>query len=169
MFFFLHITTKDFRQVASASRPTHAPTATKGSRAPPFPTPTGRASLCADWLARLLTTTRWGAPTASTSEQTRQKVFNRAIYTQGVFNDYEHTVWANNTLFAKDQLRQCMTWALYQIVPINLPSSYVWNTETWLLYYDIFVCNALGSYGDILKQISFTDLMTEWLSFFRIN
>jgi len=140
---------KIIRQVASASRPMHTPTAMKGSRAPPFPTPTGRASLCAERLPRSPTPTRWGAPTASTSEQTRRKVFNRAINTQGVLKEYEHTVWANNTLFAKDQLPQRMAWVLYQIVSIDLPSSYVWNTETWLLYYDIFVRNAFGSYGDI--------------------
>ena len=93
------------------------------------------------------------------------KKMNRDIYLGGEFMEYKNTVWADIALYSKDQLRQRMAWALYQIIPIGIPDTDVWMTETWLQYYDIFVRNAFGNYRDVLKQISFTDVMANWLSF----
>lgn len=39
--------------------------------------------------------------------------------------------------------------------------------EWFLYYYDIFVRNAFGNYRDILKEISFSPIMAENLSFLR--
>lgn len=39
------------------------------------------------------------------------------------------------------------------------------NSEWFLSYYDIFVRNAFGNYRDILKEISYSALMAENLSF----
>jgi len=94
------------------------------------------------------------------------KAFNRDIYLQGEFGAYKHTVWANNALFDEGQLRQRMAWALYQIIPIGVPLTSTIQTETWLQYYDIFVRHAFGSYKDILKEVSYNDVMSQWLSFY---
>ena len=76
-----------------------------------------------------------------------------------------NTIWYHLALKAKDQLRQRMAWALYQIVPISAPSGFVAYTEEWLVYYDVFVRHAFGSYRNVLKEVSYQDLMAEWLSF----
>ena len=65
-----------------------------------------------------------------------------------------------------DQLRQRMAWALSQIFPIG-PNS-VGDSQTnedWLNYYDIFVRNAFGNYFDVLKQVAFSPMMGEMLSY----
>ncbi len=41
------------------------------------------------------------------------------------------------------------------------------HTEAFLTYYDIFVRNAFGNYGDILREISYSPLMAENLSFLQ--
>jgi hypothetical protein len=38
-------------------------------------------------------------------------------------------------------------------------------SEIYLNYYDIFVRNAFGSYFDVLKEVSYSPLMAEMLSF----
>ncbi len=38
-------------------------------------------------------------------------------------------------------------------------------SENFLAYYDIFVRNAFGNYRDVLKEISYSPLMAENLSF----
>jgi uncharacterized protein (DUF1800 family) len=69
-------------------------------------------------------------------------------------------------LFADDQLRQRMAWALSQILVIS-PSLLAdpFNTEATLQYYDIFVRNAFGSYRDILKQVAFSPRMGDMLTY----
>ena len=39
------------------------------------------------------------------------------------------------------------------------------HTERFLVFYDIFVRNAFGNYRDVLKQVSYSPLMAESLSF----
>lgn len=57
--------------------------------------------------------------------------------------------------------------ALYQIIPIGTPDTSSTGTEKWLQYYDIFVRHAFGSYRNILKEIAFTDVMGNWLTFYN--
>ena len=56
--------------------------------------------------------------------------------------------------------------ALSQLLVIS-PSSIVspFQTESFLTYYDIFVRNAFGNYYDILKEVSYSPMMAEMLSF----
>ena len=96
-----------------------------------------------------------------------QKAFNNDIYLQSHFGGLKRTIWANTALYSEDQLRQRMAWALYQIIPIGKPLVIYPHTETWLQYYDIFVRHAFGSFRDVLREVSYTDLMSEWLSFER--
>ena len=69
-------------------------------------------------------------------------------------------------LESKDQLRQRMAWALSQILVVT-PSEVgqVDYSEIYLNYYDIFVRNAFGNYFDILKEVSYSPVMAEMLSF----
>ena len=68
---------------------------------------------------------------------------------------------------AADQLRQRIAFALLHI--FSLPKSSIAGeslaTEIFLFYYDIFVRNAFGNYGDILKEISFNPLNAQSLSY----
>jgi uncharacterized protein (DUF1800 family) len=70
-------------------------------------------------------------------------------------------------LHGNDQLRQRVAWALAQILvivreDINLDDL---KTEWFVNYYDIFVRNAFGNYRDILKQVSFSPLMADSLTY----
>ena len=40
------------------------------------------------------------------------------------------------------------------------------ETEQFIAFYDIFIRHALGSYRDILKEVSFNKIMAKWLSFY---
>eukprot|EP00957_Ditylum_brightwellii_P074860 5689238-Ditylum_brightwellii.AAC.1 len=87
------------------------------------------------------------------------------LYWQWHYLEYRYSVWVNIALEARDQLRQRVAWALYQIIPIGVTVEN-YETEVFLGYYDVFVRNAFGSYRDILKEISYTDIMSMWLSFY---
>ena len=78
-------------------------------------------------------------------------------------------VWSTLAVEATDELRQKMAWALSQILVIVKDgiASQDRNTEIFLQYYDIFVRNAFGNYGDILKEVSYNALMAEHLTFLR--
>ena len=93
------------------------------------------------------------------------KDWNWHIYLKGEWMQYKKTIWVNHALFDEGQLRQRVAWALYQIIPIGKPLTDNHDVEMWLQYYDIFVRNAFGNYYDVLKEISFSDAMSEWLSF----
>lgn len=78
-------------------------------------------------------------------------------------------VWINIGLTAKDQLRQRIAWCLAQLLviargAIGVQSS---HSEAFLGYYDIFVRNAFGNYRDVLREISYSPLMAENLSYLQ--
>ena len=59
-----------------------------------------------------------------------------------------------------------MAWALSQIIVIAAPSiKDRLHTEPFLAYYDIMVRNAFSNYRDILREISFSPVMGENLSY----
>ncbi|GFH53341.1 hypothetical protein CTEN210_09817 [Chaetoceros tenuissimus] len=70
-------------------------------------------------------------------------------------------------LEAEDQLRQRIAWSLAQILVVvtDAVGGGVRYSEWFLSYYDIFVRNAFTNYRQILKEISFSPLMAEHLSF----
>ena len=76
-------------------------------------------------------------------------------------------VWSDVVLRADDQLRQRVAWALVQIFSLSKRdiASEARQTESFLNYYDIFVRNAFGNYLDILREVSYSPLMAESLSF----
>ena len=83
----------------------------------------------------------------------------REIYKDGVFTEQKYSVWMHIALRSKDQLRQRVAWALYQILPIGAPGGFDARTETWTAYYDIYVKHAFGNYWNVLKELSFTTHM----------
>jgi hypothetical protein len=69
-----------------------------------------------------------------------------------------HTVFLN----ANDQLRQRIAWALSQTFSIS-PTQIATDTkeaEVWLNFFDIFVRNAFGNYRDVLREISFSPMVS---------
>ena len=76
-------------------------------------------------------------------------------------------LWSEISLKANDQLRQRIAFALLHIfsLPKLAVSGEFQLTEIFLIYYDIFVSNAFGNYGDILKEISYNALNAESLSY----
>jgi Protein of unknown function (DUF1800) len=77
-------------------------------------------------------------------------------------------IWTHAALTAKDQLRQRMAWAISQILVVNpkAVSDGESLTETMTTYYDIFVRNAFGNYRDILKEVSYSPVMAEMLTYY---
>jgi len=76
------------------------------------------------------------------------------------------TIWMDTALKSQDQLRQRVAWALYQILAVS-PGAIDNNrqTESFLTYYDIFVRQAFGNYFDILKEVTYSPLMSEMLTY----
>ena len=59
-------------------------------------------------------------------------------------------------LTARDQLRQRIVWALAQILVGSHNSTYnLGSVETYANYYDIFVQNVFGNYGDVLREVKY--------------
>jgi len=76
-------------------------------------------------------------------------------------------VWASVVVSAKDQLRQRVAFALSQIfvVSSNGLDKLRKQTEPFAAYYDIFTRNAFGLFGNILKEVSFSPMMGQYLSY----
>jgi hypothetical protein len=84
------------------------------------------------------------------------------------FRRQKRMVWTQIAVAAKDQLRQRVAWALSQILvvtPSAVPDADE-LTEAMTTYYDIFVRNAFGSYRTILKEVSYSPLMAQMLTYY---
>ncbi|CAK9003037.1 STI1-like protein, partial [Durusdinium trenchii] len=61
-----------------------------------------------------------------------------------------------------------MAWALSQVLVVGTGGfGYERDSELWINYYDILVRKAFGNYLDLLKEVTFSPLMAEYLSFLR--
>ena len=70
-------------------------------------------------------------------------------------------IWLALALSAEDQLRQRVAWALSQILVISpggIGALITLETESWIVFYDIFVRHAFGNYRDILKEVSYSPM-----------
>jgi Protein of unknown function (DUF1800) len=81
------------------------------------------------------------------------------------YMEQKKIVWASQALWAPDQLRQRMAWALSQILVVSPTAGTTDFTESYLSYYDIFVRNAFGNYFDILKEVTYHPLMSSMLTY----
>eukprot|EP00933_Yihiella_yeosuensis_P021713 TRINITY_DN1715_c0_g1_i2.p1 TRINITY_DN1715_c0_g1~~TRINITY_DN1715_c0_g1_i2.p1 ORF type:complete len:1866 (-),score=308.01 TRINITY_DN1715_c0_g1_i2:397-5517(-) len=77
------------------------------------------------------------------------------------------TVWLAKALHAKDQLRQRVAWALSQIFVVSDSIGREERIEMWVNYYDIFVRNAFGNYRDVLREVTYSPVMGDYLTFKR--
>lgn len=75
-------------------------------------------------------------------------------------------VFNHMAIYAPDQLRQRVAWALAQIYVISDEGiSKGPENEVWLTYHDIFTRNAFGSLRAILREVSYSPMMATYLSF----
>jgi hypothetical protein len=75
------------------------------------------------------------------------------------------SVWTMIGMYGKDQLRQRMAWALSQILVVSMEQLGDQRTERFLHYYDIFVRHAFGNYRDVLREVSYSPVMGDYLSY----
>jgi cullin-associated NEDD8-dissociated protein 1 len=69
-------------------------------------------------------------------------------------------------LQGSDQLRQRVAWALSQILVITPEQiNAAFQSESYLNYYDIFVRHAFSDYRSILKEVAYSPMMGEMLSY----
>jgi len=78
----------------------------------------------------------------------------------------KYSTWFMIALYEKDQLRQRMAWALSQILAVS-PGAVgrAWASEIFSHYYDIFVRHAFGNYLDVLKEVSYSPIMGQMLTY----
>ena len=80
---------------------------------------------------------------------------------------HKMAIWYENAIKASDQFRQRAAWALSQLLVVTqnqIDNGSLW-TEMYLPYEDIFVRNAFGNYRDILREVSYSPMMAEMLSY----
>ena len=84
-----------------------------------------------------------------------------------IFLNSKHTVWLNVVLNSADQLRQRVAFAFSQLFVISTPNLETERKsgEKFHHYMDIFVRNAFGNFWNILKEVSFNNMMAEMLTF----
>ena len=90
------------------------------------------------------------------------------VTSSATMDNQRDVVWYEVNKSAPDQLRQRMASALAQIVtvvPGNIDAETY--TEVYAKYYDIFVRNAFGNYGDIMRLVSYSPLMAEHLTYVK--
>jgi len=88
-------------------------------------------------------------------------------YTKMGRQDGRGRVWMHHAVFAKDQLRQRVAWALAQtfVVSAENSGSNKLNTELYLNYYDIFLRHSFGSFYDLLREVTYSPIMGDYLTF----
>jgi cullin-associated NEDD8-dissociated protein 1 len=86
--------------------------------------------------------------------------------------DQDHDRWvANHIVFntvsvnAQDQLRHRVAWALSSIFIVTMNQIGREGVEPWAVYHDIFVRNAFGNFFDILREVTFSPIMAEMLTY----
>ena len=110
---------------------------------------------------------RTGAQYALYDEADMAKVDSFSLDQDHELEEGKAMVWASVVISAKDQLRQRVAFALSQIfvVSSNGLDKLRKQTEPFAAYYDIFTRNAFGLFGDILKEVSFSPMMGQYLSY----
>jgi cullin-associated NEDD8-dissociated protein 1 len=89
------------------------------------------------------------------------------LYRQYVAVRGRSVVWTNVVLRANDQLRQRMAWACIQTFVIGEEATSKTLHEPWLVYFDIFVRHAFGNLETLLKEVAYSPLMANYLTYRR--
>jgi hypothetical protein len=99
----------------------------------------------------------------SSSDKTGYTLPLHARYTLSNGKSMVHNTLALN---APDQLRQRMAWALSQVFVIGVDGlGKEDQMEPWFTFYDVFVRHAFGNMWDLLREISFSPMMSSYLTF----
>ena len=108
-----------------------------------------------------------GAQYALYDEADMAKVVSTSFDQDHELEEGKSMVWTSVVFSAPDQLRQRVAFALSQIFVVSTTGLDMLQkqTEPFAAYYDIFVRNAFGLFGDILKEVSFSPLMGRYLSY----
>ncbi|MCK4494184.1 MAG: DUF1800 domain-containing protein, partial [Methylococcales bacterium] len=78
---------------------------------------------------------------------------------------YRQDSWAEQTMFAPDQLRQRMAFALSQIIVVSENDAALAERADSLAYhYDILAKHAFGNYKDLLKEVALSPAMGMYLT-----
>ena len=80
----------------------------------------------------------------------------------------KRTIMSTLAIRAKDQLRQRVAYALSQIFVISEVGGLDvkrGQQEIWFAFHDILVRHALGSYGDMLKEVAHSPMMGQYLTY----
>lgn len=87
---------------------------------------------------------------------------------QKAFHQQKKQIWTELAMKSPDQLRQRVAWALAQLLVVSTGdiSRGQELTEVFTVYYDIFVRNAFGNYLSVLKEVSYSPLMAEMLTYY---
>ena len=80
-------------------------------------------------------------------------------------DDHSHLFW-ESMITADDQLRQRMVFALSQIV-VASDGAGGSDTRSTAYYIDVLSENAFGNYRDVLEGVTFTPVMSRWLTYLR--
>ena len=76
----------------------------------------------------------------------------------------KNTVWTMQALYAADQLRQRAAWAYAQIFVVSDKAGKWKEVEAWQSFYDIFVRHAFGNFRDMMREVSFSPMMANYLT-----
>lgn len=96
------------------------------------------------------------------------KYGGRYSWTQKPTYEPTEMLWVNAVFHADDQLRQRVAWALSQIYvvsKIGFAASGMHPEESFAAYYDIFVRHAFGNFGELLKDVAYSNQMGTMLTF----
>jgi hypothetical protein len=111
-----------------------------------------------------------GSPGEIANDQSRKSQYDVAMDSDednsSYFESQKQNIWMAIALTGPDQLRQRMAWALSQIltmVPNDIEADD--ETEPFVVFYDILVRQAFGNYRDILKEVSYSPMMAEMLTY----
>lgn len=72
--------------------------------------------------------------------------------------------WWQHSIFAEDQLRQRVAFALSELMVVSEKSNLFDDFEGLLGYYDILVKHAFGNYRDLLEEVTLSPIMGMYLS-----
>jgi cullin-associated NEDD8-dissociated protein 1 len=77
----------------------------------------------------------------------------------------KNIVWSSIAMHQDDQLRGRVAWALSQILVTSEQTTSFRSSETWAAWYDLFTRHAFGNYKDLLREVSYSPIMGEYLTY----
>jgi uncharacterized protein (DUF1800 family) len=83
---------------------------------------------------------------------------------EDIWREHRMEAWWHSALYADDQLRQRVAFALSELFVVSDRSFFAEDFPGILTYYDILVMNAFGNYRDLLEEVTLSPIMGMYLS-----